>query len=147
MQRKVLEIMFSTLCFIISVLCWTNNNFLQKIKVFFANNFILQNQCRPFLFLKNKIQVKMVLKVFQQFLSYETSAQNEMRWIPIWNIKHEWRAEFVNHICILHTNVDCKRTCVYTYPAILTSVCLITTARSPKSLCSNMEPSLLASCT
>lgn len=74
-----LEIMFSTLCFIISVLYeLIIVSYKKKFKVFLANNFILQYQCRSLLFLKDKIQIKMILKVFQQFLSYETSAQNEM---------------------------------------------------------------------
>lgn len=138
------EIMFS-LGFILSLLCWANNNFLQKkVKVFLANNFILQYQCRSFLFLKDKIQVKMVLKVFQQLFSYETSAQNEMHWIPIWIVNHERRAKFLNQVCTQHTNVAAMPLCVcVSILAHLTLLpwlldCLIT-SQDPKPLCSVYE--------
>ena len=60
----------------------------KKIKLFLANNFILQYQCRSFLFLKDKIQVKMVSKVLQRLLAYKTVAPNEIHGIPIGNVKH-----------------------------------------------------------
>lgn len=51
----------------------------KTIKALLANNLTLQYQCRIFLFLKHKIQVKMVIKVLQRSLAYETSAGNEVR--------------------------------------------------------------------